>query len=209
MWWVYAAQGAQQGLAGIASATRAYMEQANSAMQEEDALLQNTAENKAIAEANLQNVIRTGYRTGIQNIQRAQAKRRAQEAGFDLSAATGEVLGANSANAAAAGAVGPSVNAVMADIAVKTDQARAQQDEDARVVQENFDIQMRDLVNAGIDAQRAVRAVNVRNVKTSVPSYLEIAFSAGAAVAVSYGQSQIRAGALGSKAAPAAPAPGK
>lgn len=194
--WPYALQFGQSLLSGISASTQAYRQQANTAMQEEDALLQNTAENKAIAEANLQNVIRTGYRAGIQNIQRAQAKRRAQEQGFDLSATTSEVLGANSANAAAAGAVGPSVNAVVADVAVKTDQARADQDEDARVVQENFDIQMIDLIQAGQDAQRAVRKPNVRNVRTSVPGYLENILVAGISTGITYGQSQIRAGAL-------------
>lgn len=115
------------------------------------------ATNKAIAEANLANTIRTGYRAGILNVQRGQAKQQAVQQGYDISVKAGQALGQSQANAAASGTTGASVDAVMDDIKRKTDQAQGEVDEAFEDTQLNFDTQLNDMIQQGIDTLQSAK----------------------------------------------------
>lgn len=113
---------------------------------------ENEGTNKAHAEANLQNTIRTGYKVGLLNVQRAQQQKKLLEKGISLSRARAETLGAATANAAANGTIGSSVDAVIQDIDSKIGEAQASLDADYVQTAENFDIELRDLIMSGEDA---------------------------------------------------------
>lgn len=120
----------------------------------------NIAENQAIQEANIQNTIRTGYRAGILNVQRGQAKMQAVQQGRDVSIKSRQMLGTANANAAASGSIGASIDAVSDDIQRKTDEAQGQVDENWATTQQNFDQQLTDLVQAGIDSIQSARTAD-------------------------------------------------
>lgn len=122
----------------------------------------NAADNKAIAEANLQNTIRTGYKVGLLNVQRAQSKKRAMQAGLGLAQQGQEIMSAATANAAAAGTVGSSVDAVLADIDTKIGDAQAQLDTNFEQESDNFDVQLGDILNAGQAAQQSTARLTIR-----------------------------------------------
>jgi hypothetical protein len=122
----------------------------------------NAAANKTIADTNLQNQIRTGYRTGILNVQRGQAAKAAAQSGVNLGKQRLQALGAVNANAAAAGSIGSSVDAVALDIEMQAEQADAGLVEDQRITQSNFDSGMHDIIQAGEDALRSPQHANVR-----------------------------------------------
>lgn len=124
----------------------------------------NTADNKAISEMNLQNQIRTGYRVGVLNVQRGQAAKAAAQSGINLGKSKLQALGAANANAAAAGSIGSSVDAVVLDIEMQAEQADASLVEDQRVQESNFDSSMRDILMAGQDALQSAKHINLRGV---------------------------------------------
>lgn len=128
---------------------------------------QNTADNKAIADANLTNQIRTGFKVGLLNVQRAQAKKQAMEQGFDIGKMRQQVLGAVTANAAAAGTIGSSVDAVVGDIEQKVGDARIKAGENFEIQSENFDTQLSDIVTQGHDVLRS--AENLSMIKSQAP----------------------------------------
>lgn len=139
---------------------------ANSMRQEALQWENNVSDNKAIQEANLQNMIRTGYKAGILNMQRGAAKREAAELGLGLGKNRLALAGANDANSFAAGQIGASVDAVAMDIQQRADEAQVSVD-DAYLTQElNFDMQMHDLLTAGMDAQRSSRKATVQQAQT-------------------------------------------
>lgn len=133
----------------------------NSLSQEEQAYKQNTADNEAIQESNTLNTIRTGYKVGLLNIQKAQAAKRAQQAGFDMGTIRTSLLGTNAANAAASGSIGASVDAVASDINMKLDQEVTQAADDYDIGTQNFETQMADILNAGQDALMSPAKVNI------------------------------------------------
>lgn len=195
VWWMAAMAAGQAATGGLQESTNAHNRQAEAYMNESDMLVQNVAENKAISEANLTNLIRNGYRQGLLNVQRAQAKRAAASQGIDVQREVLQALGAATANAAAAGAVGSSVDAVMQEIAVKQDQAQAQQSENYRVTVENFDTQLHDLIQAGLDSQVSSRKVQVRrSPNMGAAGYAEIALGSllAGAQAAGFGSSPVK-----------------
>jgi hypothetical protein len=121
----------------------------------------NTADNKAIAEANLTNTIRTGYRVGMLNVQAAQAKKRAIEQGYDISVTREQALGAATANAAAAGTIGSSVAAVASDIESKVGQATNRVADNLDMTELNEGTQLNDILNAGHDVLRSPEKLNI------------------------------------------------
>lgn len=135
---------------------------ANALQQEALAWENNESDNKAIKEANLQNMIRTGYRAGILNIQRGQAKKAAAEVGLTLGKNRLALAGTANANSFAAGQVGSSVDAVSMDIQQKVDEAQQDVDESYLLTEANFDIQMHDLLTQGMDAQRSSRKAAIQ-----------------------------------------------
>lgn len=159
------------GIAGSGRANVAAIQQTTQAeAQAEDAWLGNAADNKVIAQANLQNTIRTAYRTGILNIQRGQAKKKTAELGINLGKQRLAALGQLTANAAAAGSIGSSVDAVASDALMQAEQADASIVEDSRITQTNLDTQLADILQAGQDALRDPARVNVR--KAGNPSQI-------------------------------------
>lgn len=141
--------------------------------------------NKAIAEANLQNTIRTGYRAGILNVQRGQAQQQAVRAGYDVSAKSVEALGQSQANAAASGTTGASVDAVMDDIRRKTDAAQGQVDAAWEDTQLNFDNQLNDLIQQGIDSLQSAQRPDMQGPTMQSPG--KAGLLAGLGTAVSFG----------------------
>lgn len=166
MVWAQIAQAATKLVGGAQSARKANnaaLQQEVVGLQDEQAAwAQNLADNEAIAEANLQNTIRTGYRNGILNIQRAQARKQAAEQGFSLGRNVKQVLSAQSANAAAAGTIGQSVDAVASDVAQKADEVEGQVIANALQGEANFDLQVHDLIQAGQDALQDTAKARVR-----------------------------------------------
>lgn len=126
---------------------------------------QNTAENKAIGEANLTNTIRTGYKVGLLNVQQAQSKKLALEKGFDTSVQGKQALGATTANAAASGTIGNSVDAVVSDIQSKIGEANIQQISDFAVETQNFETMLHDILTQGQDSLQSGHNIHVRSPK--------------------------------------------
>lgn len=159
----------------------------------------NEGDNKAIQEANLQNQIRTGFKVGLLNVQKAQNKKALLAQGISISHARQEALGAATANAAAAGTIGSSVDAVTADIENKIGEANSQLDADYDQVSQNFDIQLQDLLMSGKDALKSAVNITVRDRKKAETSNgVEEAIVAGAVSAGSmYASSKMSLG-LGS-----------
>jgi hypothetical protein len=188
--------------AANASKTNKANKAAYAAGLQEEALQwnQNVGANKAVAEANLQNTIRTGFKVGLLNVQRAQAKKNALQQGINLSRSVLQVTGAATANAAAAGTIGSSVDAVITDINMREGEALAQMDTDYQIQSDNFDTQLHDLLISGMDQLQSADNTSVR--KTTKPN--DIGFGevlAGAAIqaAGSYISSKMTLG-LGTKA---------
>lgn len=149
-------------IAGNKASAAALNQQTLGMQQEAAAWDRNSADNKAIGEANLTNQIRTGYKVGLLNVQRAQAKKRAMQDGFDLSKTAEQALGSANANAAAAGQIGASVDAVTNDIQSKVDDAAAQMGANYEQTSDNFDTQLTDLLNQGHDVLRAASKITVQ-----------------------------------------------
>lgn len=122
----------------------------------------NESDNKAIAAANLQNTIRTGYKVGLLNVQRGQAKKLALQQGIGLLRSKQQVLGAANANSAAAGSVGASVDAVISDIEQRTSDATGQLGEDYYQTTQNFDTQLTDILTAGRDSLLSSSKAQIR-----------------------------------------------
>lgn len=149
-------------IAGNKASAMALNQQTLGMQQEAEAWDRNAADNKAIGEANLTNQIRTGYKAGLLNVQRAQAKKRSMQEGSDLGRAAQQALGAATANAAAAGSIGSSVDAVVGDIYQKVDEAAAQLGANYEQQSDNFDTQLTDLLTQGHDVIRAASKATVR-----------------------------------------------
>lgn len=108
--------------------------------------------NNQIAETNLQNTIRTGYRVGILNVQRGAAKAEAVKLGYDVTAKAQRILSSNAANAAASGGVGNSIDAVAQDAEKKAAEAQLDIQDQYDDTNFNFDQQLNDIIQNGKDA---------------------------------------------------------
>jgi len=175
-----AAQAAQQKNASSAANSQAYTQSLKGV----------TAQNQAIEAANTANVIRTGYRVGLVNLQTARLKQQAIEQGFDTSVQGVQALGATQAQAAASGTVGNSVDAAVTDIQKKQDEAQIHQDEAFTQMLENQNLTIEQIVQQGQDALQSARDVN-----DTVPHYnpndsFKAALVAGAGTALSIYSSQ-------------------
>lgn len=142
----------------------------SASQQEQASWTRNISDNKAIAESNLMNTIRTGYKVGLMNVQRAQAKMQAAQAGVNISGGVAQLTGAATANAAAAGQVGSSVDAVLNDLRMKASDAQAQVDENYVQQESNFDTQLHDILTQGTDAIRSAAKSTVQ--QATAPSYV-------------------------------------
>lgn len=188
-------QGGNAAAAGIAGQTQQHQSNAQ-------AWNNNTAENKALAEANLQNTIRTGYKAGLLQVQRAQAKKALLERGISLGRSKQQALSAATANAAAAGQVGNSVDAVIDDINGSIGEAEVQLDADYEMTAYNFDLQLKDLLMSGSDAIKSSTKINVTAPgKVNTPGDTEAIMSGLVAGGSMWLQSNMKLG-LGTPTAP-------
>jgi len=196
---VSAAVSVGSGLLGASNANKSALAQQRAGSQTEAAQWgQNVSQNKAIAEANLQNTIRTGFKAGMLNVQRGQAKQAALKKGFDLSKSVQQVMGAATANAAAAGSVGASVDAVMSDIDQKAADARTQLGDDYAAQSDNFDMQLHDLIVSGQDALQSASFASVRETpQAQTTSFGEALLGSAVQVVGNYASKKISLG-LGS-----------
>lgn len=151
-------------LAAIASTAASAGKAASAAQQQQseattaqlnaytDSLKQVDTQNEAIDTANTANLVRTGYKIGIQNLQLARLKKQAAEGGYDLSVQGLQAMSANVANAAASGTVGSSVDATVQDIQKKQDEAQIGQDQSFSDMLENAHLALEQTVMQGQDA---------------------------------------------------------
>lgn len=184
---------------GNAAATQRYQQYTQALQQQQLSWDKNSADNQAIAEANLTNTIRTGYRVGMLNLQRAQAKKKAVQDGYDISVTKQQALGAATANAAAAGSIGSSVAAVASDIEQKVGQAVNQTADNYEQTESNFDTGLQDVLWNGQDALKSPEKAYMT--KLNAPqgfSYLGAAFDAGMEMGSEYLSSKMSLG-LGQK----------
>lgn len=109
--------------------------------------------NKAIVESNLENRIRTGYQVGILNMQLSQQRMQHARHGAELGTTGLQASGTVQNNAAAAGQIGASVQAVQADVDMQVQQARQDliRSWDATVT--NYNTDLRSIIDQGNDAQ--------------------------------------------------------
>lgn len=190
-------------LGGMSKKKQVTAQNAANFQQEGLAWEQNLNDNKAIQEANLQNMIRTGYKAGILNVQRGQAKQEAAEAGLTVGKNTLALMGSANANSFAAGQLGSSVDSVATDIMQKSEEAKNGVDEQYLLAEANFDVQMHDLLTAGLDAQRSSRKGIVQQAANTSTSGILGEALIGAAVQVggSYMSANMSLG-LGTKSMP-------
>lgn len=140
------------------------------------------AQNEAIIKTNIANTIRTGYRVGLLNMQQGLLKRQAQQRNADTISQAKQVLGAVSANAAASGTVGASVDAVVNDVNMKLGEAQAQQAESWEISVTNFNTKLAELVQQGKDSINDA-------FKADIPSDSKVTSNALFAGAVSFASS--------------------
>ena len=141
MWGLMAAQvglGALQGFLG--GGAQRYQQQAQAYTQQAQAVASHTAElqqlqkqmelqglqNTEVARANTQNLINTHITASLMNLDLAQQKRQAASNLKVNRRNAALALGATASNAAAAGTIGASVNAVASDIRAKAAEGNAE-----------------------------------------------------------------------------------
>lgn len=149
-------------LSGLSASSEADKANERTAKQFISGMERNEAVNKTIAESNLLNTIRTGYRTGILNVQRGQSKVAAVRAGYDLGAKALAVLGKAQADAASSGSIGASVDAVKQNIQMKLDEAQGEVNSAWETQQQNFDQSLYETVQSGIDSLRYAEQADYR-----------------------------------------------
>lgn len=149
-------------LSGLSAGSEADKANERTAKQFISGMERNEAVNKTIAESNLLNTIRTGYRTGILNVQRGQSKVAAVRAGYDLGAKALTVLGKAQADAASSGSIGASVDAVKQNIQMKLDEAQGEVNAAWETQQQNFDQSLYETVQSGIDSLRYAEQADYR-----------------------------------------------
>lgn len=107
---------------------------------------------RAIQKANTENTIRTGYQIGLLNVQRGQNRQRRQQQFADLGVTKSVQIGVARANQAASETVGSSADAVLQDIKMQIDRERSALETDFMTDEFNFNVQLAETVQAGMDA---------------------------------------------------------
>lgn len=118
------------------------------------------AENEAVVKANTNNIIRSHYKAGMMNMQLGLRKKQLIQEGHSATVQAQQVLGAANANAAAAGNVGSSVDAVIGDINMKLGEAQATGRENYNNELTNFNNELEALAYNSEGAIQAGRAYN-------------------------------------------------
>lgn len=121
------------------------------------------AENEAVIKSNLKNTIRTGYRVGLLNMQRGIAKREAVQQGFEITKQGESALGQVTANAAAAGTIGSSADAVVSDVKQKIGEAEAALQNKSEIDMSNYNTQLENITFEGNQAIQESRKSNIQS----------------------------------------------
>jgi len=192
-------------LAAVALAAKSAASQANASNAASMDAYTNSLEatsstNEAIQTANLTNTIRTGYKVGLINLQRANTKKQAIQAGYDVSVKGADALAATQNNAAASGTVGSSVDAAADNVKKKVDDSQIGIDQSFMQEMLNANLQIEQTVNQGIDSLQSARKVN-QTMPTTANAFTS-ALIGGASTAFSmYAASSMSTGAASSTAA--------
>lgn len=148
-----------------------------------DSLKSTNAQNDAILQANTANVIRTGYRVGLENLQKSRMVMQASQQGYDLSVQGVQAMGQNQAVAAASGTIGSSVDAVKEDIQKKQAETQNSYDVSFEQMMENAQIGIQQTIMAGQDSIQS--SVKVNTTLPNQQSSLQAALISGASSFVS------------------------
>jgi hypothetical protein len=204
--WMQVAQVALKVIGGSIAAGAEHIKALNQGtlqqQEREDAYVDNLAVNKTVQETNLQNSIRTGYKIGMLNVQRGEARKRATAMGTNLGKQKLQALGAESANAAASGSVGASVDAIASDIEMTAEQSDASIEKDLAATEYNQNAEMHSILEGGEDALQAAVTTRLRAITAPKKrSSSSVIMEALVGTASEYASGQMSLG-LGNKATP-------
>lgn len=115
--------------------------------------------NRAIGEANTVNMIRTGYKASLLQLQTAKLKEQAAVEGWGVSTSAAEALSNAEATSAASGTVGSSVSAVSLDIRKKSAEAQIAVDQNWEDQRDSQIAAMNTLLEQGFDAQQSAQSI--------------------------------------------------
>lgn len=166
--------------AGEDAAKAARLQAANQSIASSNATTraakQVTLQNDATVKANVANTVRTGYRVGLLNMQRGLQKKQNAQQGFGITKAGGEALGQVTATAAAAGTIGPSVDAVANDIRMKVGDAQAQRENQNEIDNTNFNTNLEAITTEGEASLKSATLLDVTadNLITDIPSTADV-----------------------------------
>lgn len=110
-----------------------------------------TAQNKAIREANTENFNRTGFQVGLLNVQKGERIRQLSQRKADLGQAELAELSTTANNAAASGTIGASVDAVQTDVQLQFDRALGQIELENEIEAQNYNTALYELFQGGRD----------------------------------------------------------
>lgn len=113
-------------------------------------------QNKALLKADLSTLINTNYTAGLLGISLAQQRRTSAQNLTRLRQGESVAIGTVTANSAAAGTIGASVDAVASDIRRKADQGLNQIYDQASVDQLNYDTSIRNLYEGYLQGQQQI-----------------------------------------------------
>lgn len=128
--------------AGIAAAGSLYSANRAASGAAKQGQRASDAENKAIAKANMSQIVRNNYRGGLLQMQKGLQKKQAVQQGFDTTVMAQQAMGQSHANAAASGTVGASSEAVANDIRMKLGEAQAQQKDQYEAMLTNYNTEL-------------------------------------------------------------------
>ncbi len=148
-------------------------------------------ENNRRSAANLANAVRAGYREGLLNLQEGMYKKAAAQQGFDTSASKSKALSEVSANAAAAGSIGASVDAVAQDIEMRVGEMRARREEEQTIMDFNFELQSSELQ---YDLERGTVGMAVADVPSTGEIWGNAAMVGATYFASSYASQKMKLG---------------
>ena len=109
-------------------------------------------QSKALREANRINTERTGFQVGLLQVQKGQRLKRLQQQKAQLGQDELSALSTSANNAAAAGQVGSSVDAVQLDIELQYERAKTQIEEENEANAYNYNMELAQLIQQGQDA---------------------------------------------------------
>lgn len=149
-------QAAYQRGQQFAANTQALAQRNAEIRQMERAMELQAKQNKAVLKADIQTLVNTNFTAGLLGIQLAQQKRTATQNQSLLRQGESVAVASASANSAAAGTIGPSVDAVTSDIRRKADQGLNQIQDQAEADRFNYETGIRNLYTGYTQGQQMI-----------------------------------------------------